>query len=310
MELIRGLYNIKERHRSCLLTIGNFDGIHRGHKALIAHLLEEGNKHNLPVLVMLFEPQPLELFANQKAPARLTCLREKLKHLKQAGINTVLCIRFDISFASYSAQRFILEILVKTLNIKFLAIGDDFRFGHDRKGDFLLLQRASIKYQFKILKTQTLYYNNQRISSTAVRQALTKNDFVMAEQLLGYPFSISGRVMHGNGLGSTIGVPTANIPLYHLVMPVKGVFIVEIEGISSHAIPGIANIGTRPTIKGKTQQLEVHLIDTCLNLYNKRIEVVLKKKIRNEQCFPSLKDLRKQIEKDAIMARKFFELKK
>lgn len=308
MKFIRGIYNLKEQHRGCVLTIGNFDGVHRGHQALMAELIAEGRQRNLPVVVMLFEPQPLELFAGDKAPARLTRLREKLKYLELAGVDAVLCARFDRRFAAHSAQSFIAELLVDKLNVKFLAVGDDFRFGAGRQGDFLLLQKAGVEYGFDVISTQTYCDGGARISSTAVRQALAQDDFAQAEALLGHPFSISGRVVHGDALGRTIGFPTANIPLRRTVTPVKGVFAVEVLGLGDKPIAGVANIGTRPTVKGLRQQLEVHLLDTHMNLYGHHIEVVLKQKIRDEQRFASLDALKEQIAKDVVTARQFFGL--
>ncbi|ERK12425.1 MAG: bifunctional riboflavin kinase/FAD synthetase [Pantoea sp.] len=309
MKFIRGIYNLTQQHRGCVLTIGNFDGFHRGHQALMAELVEEGRKRQLPVIVMLFEPQPLELFAGDKAPARLMRLREKLRYLKQAGVDAVLCVRFDRRFAAHSAQVFISELLVEKLNVKFLAVGDDFRFGAGRQGDFLLLQKAGVEYGFDVISTQTFCDGGKRISSTAVRQALAQDDFVQAQALLGHPFSISGRVVHGDALGRTIGFPTANLPLRRTVTPVKGVFAVEVLGLGEHPIPGVANIGTRPTVKGLRQQLEVHLLDTHMNLYGRHIDVVLKQKIRDEQRFASLDALKEQIAKDVVTARQFFGLK-
>lgn len=308
MKLIRGINNLKQQHRGCVLTIGNFDGVHRGHQALMAQLIAEGRKRNLPVVVMLFEPQPLELFAGEKAPARLTRLREKLRWLQRAGVDAVLCIRFDRQFAAYPAQRFISELLVEKLDVRFLAVGDDFRFGAGREGDFLLLQKAGAEYGFEVISTQTFCDSGKRISSTAVRQALAQDDFAQAQQLLGHPFSISGRVVHGDALGRTIGFPTANLPLRRAVTPVKGVFAVEVLGLTAEPVPGVANIGTRPTVKGLRQQLEVHLLDTHMDLYGRHIEVVLKQKIRDEQRFASLDALKEQIAKDVVTARQFFGL--
>ncbi|OQP34375.1 MULTISPECIES: bifunctional riboflavin kinase/FAD synthetase [Pantoea] len=307
MKFIRGIHNLNEQHRGCVLTIGNFDGVHRGHQALMARLCEEGRKRQLPVMVMLFEPQPLELFAGDKAPARLTRLREKLKFLAEAGVDRVLCVRFDRRFAAQSAQCFITDLLVDKLDVKYLAVGDDFRFGAGRQGDFLLLQKAGAEYGFDVVSTETFCDGGKRISSTAVRQALASDDLALAQTLLGHPFSISGRVVHGDALGRTIGFPTANLPLRRIVSPVKGVYAVEVLGLGA-PVPGVANIGTRPTVKGLRQQLEVHLLDININLYGKHIDVVLKHKIRNEQRFASLEALKEQIAKDVVTARRFFGL--
>lgn len=309
MKFIRGIHNLREQHRGCVLTIGNFDGVHRGHQALLAQLCQEGRQRNLPVMVMLFEPQPLELFAADKAPARLTRLREKVRYLEQAGVDAVLCVRFDRRFAAQTAQSFVADLLVDKLGVKFLAVGDDFRFGAGRQGDFLLLQNAGVEYGFDVISTQTFCDDGKRISSTAIRQALAEDNLPMANALLGRPFSISGRVVHGDALGRTIGFPTANLPLRRTVSPVKGVYAVEVLGLGSQPLPGVANIGTRPTVAGLRQQLEVHLLDVSIDLYGRHIEVVLRDKIRNEQRFASLDALKEQIANDVVTARTFFGLK-
>jgi len=309
MKFIRGIHNLREQHRGCVLAIGNFDGVHRGHQALLARLIEEGQRRSLPVMVMLFEPQPLELFAADGAPARLTRLREKVRYLEQAGVDVVLCVRFDRRFAAHTAQSFVTDLLVGKLGVQFLVVGDDFRFGAGRQGDFLLLQKAGVEYGFDVISTQTFCDNGKRISSTAVRQALAEDDLPLASTLLGHPFSISGRVVHGDALGRTIGFPTANLPLRRTVTPVKGVYAVDVLGLGAHPLPGVANIGTRPTVAGLRQQLEVHLLDVAIDLYGRHIEVVLRKKIRNEQRFASLDALKEQIAKDVVTARTFFGLK-
>jgi len=308
MKFIRGIHNLREQHHGCVLTIGNFDGVHRGHQALLARLCEEGRQRGLPVMVMLFEPQPLELFAADKAPARLTRLREKLRYLAEAGVDAVLCVRFDRRFAALTAQSFVADLLVNKLGVQFLVVGDDFRFGAGRQGDFLLLQKAGVEYGFDVISTQTFCDSGKRISSTAVRQALAEDNLALAQSLLGHPFSISGRVVHGDALGRTIGFPTANIPLRRSVSPVKGVYAVEVHGLTEQPLPGVANIGTRPTVAGIRQQLEVHLLDVAMNLYGRHIDVVLCQKIRNEQRFASLDALKEQIAKDVVTARNFFGL--
>ena len=309
MKFIRGIHNLREQHRGCVLTIGNFDGVHRGHQALLARLCEEGRQRNLPVVVMIFEPQPLELFAADKAPVRLTRLRDKVQYLSEAGVDAVLCVRFDRRFASLTAQSFVADLLVDKLDVKFLAVGDDFRFGAGRQGDFLLLQNAGVEYGFDVISTQTFCDEGKRISSTAVRQALAEDDLPLAASLLGHPFSISGRVVHGDALGRTLGFPTANVPLRRFASPVKGVYAVEVHGLGDKPRPGVANIGTRPTVAGIRQQLEVHLLDVAMDLYGRHIDVVLCEKIRNEQRFASLDALKEQIAKDVVSARTFFGLK-
>ncbi|ANI30879.1 FMN adenylyltransferase [Yersinia entomophaga] len=309
MELIRGIHNIRARHHGCVLTIGNFDGVHRGHLALLEQLKREGQRLGLPVMVMIFEPQPLELFAAEKAPARLTRLRDKAKYLAQAGVDYLLCVKFEPRFAANMAQTFVAQLLVEKLGVKFLAVGDDFRFGAGRQGDFRLLQQAGAEYGFDVISTDSFCDGGLRISSTAIRQALHDDDLSLAETLLGHPYSISGRVVHGDELGRTIGFPTANLPLKRLVAPVKGVYAVEVYGLDPEPLPGVANIGTRPTVAGIRQQLEVHLLDVTMDLYGRHIDVVLRAKLRDEQRFASLDALKQQIANDVVTARNFFGLK-
>lgn len=308
MELIRGIHNIRARHHGCVLTIGNFDGVHRGHQALIEQLKLEGQRLGVPVMVMIFEPQPLELFAGDKAPARLTSLRDKAKYLAECGVDYLLCVRFDPRFAANIAQAFVSQLLVEKLGVKFLTVGDDFRFGAGRLGDFPLLQKAGAEYGFDVISTQTFRDGGNRISSTAIRDALRDDDLQLAASLLGHPFSISGRVVHGDKLGRTIGFPTANVPLKRVVSPVRGVYAVDVLGLGAEPMPGIANIGIRPTVGGVRKQLEVHLLDTTMDLYGRHIDVVLRAKLRNEQRFSSLDALKQQIASDEVTAREFFGL--
>ncbi|BET95653.1 bifunctional riboflavin kinase/FAD synthetase [Xenorhabdus taiwanensis] len=305
MELIRGIHNIRARHHGCVLTIGNFDGVHRGHQALLKHLKQEGQRLGLPTMVMIFEPQPLEVFVADKAPARLTRLRDKIKYLAQNGVDYLLCVKFDKHFAANSPEAFVSQLLVEKLGVKFLAIGDDFRFGKNRRGDFHYLQQAGKQYRFDVASTDSFCDSGLRISSTAIRQALQSDDLALAEILLGHPYSISGRVVHGKQLGRTIGFPTANLPLKRLVAPVKGVYAVEVHGLGDTPLQGVANIGNRPTVAGLGLQLEVHLIDTQMDLYGHHIDVVLRKKLRNEQRFASLDALKQQIANDVIAARDY-----
>lgn len=308
MELIRGIHNIRARHHGCVLTIGNFDGVHRGHQALLTNLKQQGKRLGLPVMVMIFEPQPLEFFAPDKAPARLTRLRDKCKYLAEAGVDYLLCVRFNREFAAIGAQDFVTRLLVDKLGVKYIAVGDDFRFGAGRSGDYDLLRRDGETLGFAVTNTDSFCDCGTRISSTAIRQALRENDLKTAETLLGRPYSITGRVVHGDELGRTIGFPTANLPMKRLVAPVKGVYAVEVYGLGPLPLPGVANIGTRPTVAGVRQQLEVHLLDVTMDLYGRHIKVVLRAKLRDEQRFGSLDELKQQIAKDVLAARTFFGL--
>ncbi|WP_331828431.1 bifunctional riboflavin kinase/FAD synthetase [Candidatus Blochmannia sp. SNP] len=307
MEFIRGLHNIKSHHKGCILTIGNFDGFHRGHQALISKLQEERNHLKLPVMVMIFEPQPREYLSNIIA-IRLTRLRDKINYLYTAGVDVILCITFNKKFASIEAYNFVKNILIYKLGVQFVYIGDDFRFGAFRKGDFFLLKKISKNEGFKVIRTAAyLDSNGKRISSTAIREALTENRILDAELLLGHSYCISGRVIHGNSLGRKLGFPTANISLQGKRLPIRGVYAVKVYGISNLPLPGIANIGIRPTITGKNQQqLEVHLLNISTNIYTYHIKVVFLAKIRDEQYFTSMETLQHQIKNDIINVRSYF----
>lgn len=308
MELIRGVHNLKPKHQGCVLTIGNFDGVHLGHQSVLQQLRDKSAELQLPSTVMTFEPQPLEMMIGDKAPARLTRLRDKYAALKNENIDQLLCVQFNRKFAALSADEFIEQLLVKKLGVKYLVVGDDFCFGYKRQGNFAMLQAAGVKFGFDVVSMSTFSVNQERVSSTMIRNALSFDDLSLAEKLLGRPFSIFGKVSHGAKLGRTIGFPTANIPLKRCVDPVNGVFAVEVLGINTTPVQGVANIGKRPTVGGVRTQLEVNLFDFEGDLYGKQLEVVLKKKIRGEEKFASFDVLRQQIQKDVVTAKNFFGL--
>lgn len=303
MELIRGIHNIKAHHSGCVLTIGNFDGVHLGHQAVLRQVSEQAAKLGLPATVMTFEPQPLELFAKEKAPARLTRLRDKFVQLSKLNIERLLCVNFNKRFANQTPDEFISDLLVKRLGVKFLVVGDDFCFGKGRKGNFKMLKEAGEKHGFEVVSTQSFCLEQLRVSSTAIREALASDELNSAAEMLGRDYSISGRVSHGRKLGRTIGFPTANIPLKRCVSPVSGVYVAEALGLGGKPIGGVANIGNRPTVNGVRQQLEVHLFDFQANLYGKQLEIVLLHKLRDEHKFDSFEALKQQIELDAEAAR-------
>lgn len=305
MELIRGIHNLQPRHYGCVLTIGNFDGFHRGHQELISQLQSEN--YGLSVMVIIFEPQPQEYFSGNTAPARLTRLRDKIKYLSDAGVDTILCITFNKHLADLGANTFISDLLVKKLGVQYICVGDDFRFGSKRIGDFSLLQQVGASSGFKVKSTATYTENGLRISSTIVREALAQDRLIEAEILLGHSYRISGRVLHGDELGRTIGFPTANVSLKGKKSPINGVYAVKVYGLGLSPKEGVANIGVRPTISGNQQRLEVHLLDVAQDIYGKHIEVVICAKVRNEKKFNSLNALRKQIENDIASTREFFE---
>ncbi|MGP1957856.1 MAG: bifunctional riboflavin kinase/FAD synthetase [Arsenophonus sp.] len=306
MKFVRGIHNIRAPHQGSVLTIGNFDSIHRGHQTLLKYLKKHAKHLKLPTMVMIFEPQPLEFFLGINAPARLTRLRDKVKYFIEYDIDYLLCIKFNLIFASLTPQSFVSQLLVKKLSIKFLAIGDDFRFGNDRKGDFKYLCKAAKQYGFEVVNIDSICNIGHRVSSTAIRQALLSDNLPLAENLMGHPYRISGRVVRGNQIGSSICFPTANIAFKCLNMPVKGVYIVEVYGLADHSLPAVANIGTCPTVNKVYRQIEVHLIDLQIDIYGRHIDIILRKKLRNEQRFDSIDKLKHQIYKDIINAKKFF----
>ncbi|WP_100752439.1 bifunctional riboflavin kinase/FAD synthetase [Vibrio salilacus] len=310
MELIRGIHNIKSHHKGCVLTIGNFDGVHLGHQEVLNQVSARAKELDLPSTVMTFEPQPLELFAKDKAPARLTRLRDKFVQLSKLDIERLLCVNFNHQFANQSPQSFIRDLLVERLGVKFLVVGDDFCFGKQRKGNFTMLEKAGRELGFEVVSTQSFCLQTLRVSSTAIRDALAQNKLDDAAKMLGRNYSISGRVSHGRKLGRTIGFPTANIPLKRCVSPVSGVYAVEVLGLGEQAFGGVANIGNRPTVNGIRQQLEVHLFDFKANLYGKQLEIVLLDKIRDEHKFESFDALKQQIELDAEAARVWLRQRK
>ncbi|MBR5939890.1 MAG: bifunctional riboflavin kinase/FAD synthetase [Neisseriaceae bacterium] len=286
------------------LTIGNFDGVHLGHCQILRQLRQAADKRGLPTAIMLFEPQPLEYFSRlkqQQKPYRLTPLRDKLQLLDNGGlIDAAWVLRFNHALSGISADDFIAKILIKGLNIKYLLVGDDFRFGSKRQGDFALLQQQTA---FATEQVQTVELQGKRASSTAVREALAQGDLSHAHRLLGRAYAISGRVMHGKKLGRTIGCPTANIYLPPHHYPLSGVYVVEVTGDFGKR-KGVANFGYNPTVSDEIKQhLEVHLFDFNGDLYGKRLTVAFFAKLRDEQKFDNINVLKQQIEQDIQQAR-------
>ncbi|WP_343154384.1 bifunctional riboflavin kinase/FAD synthetase [Buchnera aphidicola] len=308
MRIIRGIHNLKQINFNSVISIGNFDGVHLGHRKLLFEVYNMGKKTNLSTIVILFEPQPLEFFKNHNPPKRITTFREKIKYIQLYKIDIVLCIKFNIIFANLSAEQFITQILVKKLNVKFIIIGTDFKFGSQRDGNISLLKKNSKKYKFNVIEVQSLYINNIRASSTNIRRYLSEHNMKLAKLLLGRPFSIIGRVVHGDHIGRTLGYPTANIKLHSNIPINNGVYAVKVN--YKHTYFGICNIGVKPSYTNmlKNKILEVHLFDTNINLYHKKIEVLFYKKIRNEYFFESIQKLKEQISKDITIVKKYFHI--
>jgi riboflavin kinase/FMN adenylyltransferase len=306
MRLIRGLHNLHHSQLGSALTIGNFDGLHRGHQAVLRHLQQRAAEQQLATTVMTFEPTAQEYFSPGTAPARLQRLRDKLAMLQELDVNQVHCLRFNQELAALSADAFVRQILVEGLDVRYLVVGDDFRFGKERRGDFAFLQQAGQRYGFEVVSTRTFLEGEDRVSSTRIRQALAEGDLAMAEQLLGRSYRICGRVSPGQQRGRTIGFHTANVRLHRVVSPLKGVFAVRVYGLGSDVLNGVANVGTRPTGDGSYCVLEIHLFDFDSDIYGRYLDVEFCRKLREEKKFESFEALKQQIEFDAEQARTFF----
>jgi riboflavin kinase/FMN adenylyltransferase len=306
MELIRGIHNLRPRHRGCAATIGNFDGVHLGHQAVLGQLAEKAGQLRLPTTVITFEPLPREYFGGSKAPARLTRFREKFQALRRFSVDRLLCLRFNAGLAEMPAEAFIERVLVDGLGVRYLVVGDDFRFGQGRRGDYAMLERAGERHGFRVAHMHSFEIGGQRVSSTAIRAALQQGDMGAAERLLGRAYRIGGRVVHGDKRGRLIGFPTANLIMGRQVSPVRGVFAVEIFGLEHEPLRGVANVGTRPTVGGTENRLEVHLFDFSADIYGRQLQVDLLHRIRDEMRFESLDALTGQITRDVDAARDFF----
>ncbi|PKM22150.1 MAG: bifunctional riboflavin kinase/FAD synthetase [Gammaproteobacteria bacterium HGW-Gammaproteobacteria-14] len=306
MELIRGLHNLRPAHRGGVATIGNFDGVHIGHRRILDQVIAEARLRQVPATVILFEPQPTEFFAPDKAPPRLMTLRDKIRALRRAGVDQVLCCRFDEHFRSQSAAEFVDNLLVQGLDICFLVVGDDFRFGADRCGDFDYLVTAGLQRGFVVSDTATCEIAGQRVSSTRIRATLQQGELDQAAALLGHPYSISGRVRHGDKRGSQLGVPTANLAMRRVQSPVAGVYAVRVNGAGLKGAPGVANVGTRPTVNGVDNRLEVHLLAFSGDLYGRHLEVEFLHFLRPEKKYDGLEALTAAIHTDIDNAQAFF----
>lgn len=305
MQIFRGLYSLSSQ--PVALTVGNFDGVHLGHRALLNELMVEARARHYPTAVVIFEPHPREFFSPNDAPARLSSLREKLQLFAQLGIDQVHICRFNAHFAQMTAGDFV-QALRQKLHAQFILIGDDFRFGSGRAGDFALLQHIAKQAHFDVQSARSVLHDGVRISSTAVRAALSAGQLHTAQQYLGRHYSISGRVVRGAQLGRTIGFPTANIVPKHNRPPLSGVFVVEVHAEGFGVLQGVASLGVRPTVTQiKRMQLEVHLFEFKQQIYGKHLRVVFLQKLRDEAKFPDVAALTQQIVLDAAQAQNWFE---
>ena len=289
------------------LTIGNFDGVHLGHRAMVGLLTDAARQRGLASCVMTFEPHPREFFAPDRAPTRLTSLREKLELLSGLGVDQVHVRRFDYDFARMGAEEFIEQILLSGLGARWVLVGDDFRFGARRQGDVGMLRDVLVPNGVEVVQMQTVSFDGTRVSSTAVRERLTSGDLRGAAQLLGRPYSISGRVVGGERLGKRLGFPTANVQMKHNRSPLAGIFVVEVSGLDERLLQGVASLGVRPTItEGGAPVLEVHLLDFERDIYGRHLQVRFLHKLRDEQKFADLETLKRHIARDVEDARQFF----
>lgn len=302
MELIRGLHNLRERHRGCVLSIGNFDGFHCGHQALIARLRQHAKRLGAPVAVQIFEPTPREVFAPAAAPGRVATFRDKLAQLETAGVERVLCVRFNRRFAAIDATRYVEEVLVGRLGVKAVVIGDDFRFGAGRGGDLALLRKLGARLGFEAEAVGAVTAGGERVSSSAVREALAVPDLVRAERLLGRPYALGGRVRRGAQLGRKLGMPTVNVPMRRKPALRMGVYAVQVRA-AGREWSGVANLGVRPMLERSNCVLEAHVFGEPGSLYGEHVEVQFMKFLRDEQRFESFEALAAQMQKDGAQAR-------
>ena len=303
MELVRGLHNLHGHHRGCALTIGNFDGVHRGHQAVFAQLAAIAGSNHVPSAALTFEPQPREFFSGENAPARLTRFREKVQALTETPLDCVVVERFTRAFSQLSPQAFIDDVLIKALNVRHVVVGEDFHFGHRARGSFMTLEEAGQKQGFGVTRCVTFEVDGRRVSSSWVRDALADGELAKAAELLGRPYCIQGLVTHGEKRGRSIGFPTANVFLRRLTTPLSGVYAVLVHGLSDAALAGVANLGRRPTVKGSRKLLEVHLFDFDEDIYGRHLSVEFVGKLRDERKFDSLEALKAQIVHDESAAR-------
>jgi riboflavin kinase/FMN adenylyltransferase len=288
-------------------TIGNFDGVHRGHQQVIANLRAASQRLGLPSTVISFEPLPREFFAPEQSPPRLTRFREKFTALADQQVDQFLCMRFSQRLARQDPQEFIQQILVGGLGVKYLVVGDDFRFGKDRAGDFAMLKAAGEQHGFEVVDTQTVVSENTRISSTGIREALTAGDMPQAAELLGRGYTMAGRVAHGEKRGREMGYPTANIAIHRKETPVSGIFVTRMYGLVEGPVDGVSSLGVRPTFEGDGKAvLEVHLFDFKRMIYGQNVVVEFLHKIRDEEKFDNMEALIEKIHEDADLARAWF----
>lgn len=303
MKIVRGLTNARASDRGCVLAIGNFDGMHLGHEAIVGHLAARGREHGLPTAVLTFEPNPREFFDPDNAPARLMRLRDKAARLAELGVDRLVLLKFDARLRAWDGATFVERVLVEALGARHVVIGSAFRFGRGRSGTVDLLRQLGARDGFDVDEVDAVQVGGERVSSTRIRGALAAGDLDTARLLLGRDYRMTGRVMEGRRLGRTLGYATANLRLHRRVSPVSGVFAVRVQGAADGTHPGVASVGTRPTVGAGEVLLEVHLFDWQGDLYGRYLGVDFVSKLREESKFENLDALVAQMNADAGAAR-------
>jgi len=303
MEFVRGLHNLRERHRGCVLTIGAFDGVHRGHQEMIRVLRERAAEYGVPAVVLSFEPTPREFFAKGTPPTRLTRFRERFEALREHGVDRFVCLRFDERMRAMTADEFVEKVLVGALGIRHIVVGHDFRFARGQDGSVATLRAYGPRSNFGVSEVPPFELNGERISSSLIRAALEAGDMDRAATFLGRPYSITGKVIHGAKLGRKLGFPTANLRLHRRATPLGGIFAVRVSGCGLDRAAGVASLGTRPAVNGKELLLEAHVFDFDGDLYRRYVHVEFIARLRDELWFPDMDSLVVQMNKDAAQAR-------
>lgn len=303
VELIRGLYNLRARQRGCVLTVGAFDGIHLGHQEMIRVLRDCAARYGLPAALLSFEPTPREFFAKGPPPARLTRFREKVEALQRYGVDRFVCLKFDERVRCLGREEFVTEVLVKALGVRHFVVGHDFRFGRDNRGDIASLRSLAAGGNFEVTEVPAFVVDGERVSSSLIREALGAGDLARAAKLLGRPYRMTGKVIHGEKLGRKLGFPTANLRLHRRTTPLAGVFAIRVSGGGLVDAPGVASLGTRPAVNGKELLLEAHVFDFDGDLYRQPLHVDFIAFLREERWFADMDALIEQMNRDAAQAR-------
>ena len=306
MEFIRGAHNITSAHHGCVASVGNYDGLHPGHRQVIRSLAEKGRELGLPVTIVSFEPHPMEFFVPDAAPARLMTVRQKLEGLNRLNVDRFLCLTFDHKLANTEPEAFIEDLLINKLGVRYIVVGDDFRFGRNRRGDFEMLKRTGRLRGMEVMRTESFMVGDERVSSSRIRECLASGNLELANRLLGEEYSLSGKVVRGDGNGRKWGFATANIQVKIQKPALQGIFVVRANVGSEKDLPGVASFGTRPTVDGSKFVLEVHLLDYDKDIYGERMQVKFLHKLRDEERFTSIETMCEQIQRDILRTREYF----